>query len=249
MARLTLFGFYNYDNTLFDDIVLPDGINKEYVINEIMKRGDLYTYHQALDMLKFNIKCWFSQKSYDFEMMFAALRAEYNPIENYDRKEATSRTHSQNSEDSIIRSNSKSGSDVTTGSNTANTSANLTRSEQLRDNSSNVESVSAYNAADFQNANKSDLTKSATTSSQDDTLSNAKSDSRAKTDYGSFVNERETNNHGSSFNESEEVRVHGNIGITTNQQMIESEMLMRSRFNIYEVIAAQFEREFLIQVY
>lgn len=225
MARLTLNGFLNYDNTLFDNVVLPEGINKDFVINEIMKRGDLYPYHQALGPLKFNIECWFSRRFFDFQMLFDALRAEYSPIENYDRKESISRTHEKN------------GEDVTTGNNTANTTANLNRNESLSDNTSNLESVSAYNAVDFQNANKADMVKEARTNSEDRTSSNASSNSTASTKYGS------------GYVEGEENRIHGNIGVTTNAQMIAGEIELRSKFDLYAVIASQFEKEFLIQVY
>ena len=42
---------------------------------------------------------------------------------------------------------------------------------------------------------------------------------------------------------------HGNIGVTTNQNMIEQELELLKRFNIYDWIAAKFERELCIQIY
>lgn len=43
-------------------------------------------------------------------------------------------------------------------------------------------------------------------------------------------------------------RVHGNIGVTTNQQMIQSELELR-KFDIYQYISAEFENDLLMQVY
>lgn len=215
--RLTLNGFYNYDNTLFDGVVLPEGVDKPTLINEIMKRGDLYTYHQSLEALKMNITYWFSRRSYDFQMMFDALRAEYSPIENYDRKESISRTSTKN------------GADTTTGENTATSNSNLGRTESL----TSVDGVSAFNASDFSDAAKRD----SSTESHDNTYSNANGTNVTTTEYGS--GEKQT----------EENRIHGNIGVTTAQQMINEEINMRMRFDLYRVIADQFEREFLIQVY
>lgn len=43
-------------------------------------------------------------------------------------------------------------------------------------------------------------------------------------------------------------RVHGNIGVTTSQKMIEEELNLR-RYDLYNVIAELFENEFLSQVY
>ena len=49
--------------------------------------------------------------------------------------------------------------------------------------------------------------------------------------------------------ETENTRVHGNIGVTTSQQMIESEMSLRAKYDIYKIISREFEREFLVQIY
>lgn len=225
MSRLTLNGFYNYDNTLFDNVVLPDGINKEYVINEIMKRGDLYTYHQALGPLKRNIEDWFSRRFFDFSMILNALRGEYSPLENYDRKENISRSHAKN------------GSDTTTGTNEATTGSTLSHSETVSDSAADTNKSSAFNAADFVDVSKTESIKNAGINSNDSTASNASSETSATTVYGS------------GFTESEENRIHGNIGITTNQAMAREELELRARYDLYTVIADQFEREFLIQVY
>lgn len=45
-----------------------------------------------------------------------------------------------------------------------------------------------------------------------------------------------------------EGRIHGNIGVTTSQQMIESELVLRSR-NLTNMIADVFIKELLIHVY
>ena len=88
--RITLFGFYNYDPTLFDDVTLPEGIEKDYMINEIIKRsGDLFPYHQALPYLKTNITMWFNRNYSQFEKMINALLLDYVANENYDRIESS----------------------------------------------------------------------------------------------------------------------------------------------------------------
>ena len=94
MDRVTLWGFYQYDKTLFDDIVLPEGIEKENLVAEIMKNsGDLYPYHQVAEYLKRNITYWFARRLFDFGRIYEALRMEYSPIENYDRKENNTRDY------------------------------------------------------------------------------------------------------------------------------------------------------------
>lgn len=46
-----------------------------------------------------------------------------------------------------------------------------------------------------------------------------------------------------------ESHIHGNIGVTTNQQMIEEELKLRNRYNIYDIIADSFKKDFCLMVY
>lgn len=214
MGRITLYGFYQYDKTILDEIILPEGMDREMLIAEIIKNsGELYPYHQQPDMLKLNVKNWFSRNLYNFTQMHTALTAEYSPIENYDRTET------------INRVTENSGSDTET---TTLGSKNIT---QTIGNSENVTGVSAYNASDFTNREKE-------TANNSDTITSTDSGSdTAKTDYGMKRTETENN------------RIHGNIGVTTSQTMITEEIKLRTRYDLYKVIAQMFEHEFLIQVY
>lgn len=46
-----------------------------------------------------------------------------------------------------------------------------------------------------------------------------------------------------------ELRAYGNIGVTTNQQMLKEEMMIRQNVNLYDVLAEMFFREFCVYVY
>ena len=214
MARITLWGFYQYDSTLFDGVVLPDGIDKDNLVANIMRNsGDLYPYHQIPEYLKRNITFWFSRRLFDFERMYEALRVEYSPIENYDRKENTTRNYENSGTDK---------ESTTLGSTT--TSTNIGSND-------NENKVSAYNENDYTNREKD-------TQSYNSTLTN--------TGSGTDVTQTE---YGLKRKEVEDIRVHGNIGVTTSQQMIESEMELRAKYDIYKIISREFEREFLVQIY
>ena len=214
MSRLTLWGIYQYDKTLFDDIVLPAGIDKDNLISDIMRNsGDLYPYHQVPEYLKRNINYWFARRLFDFERMYEALRVEYSPIENYDRKENTTRNYENSGTDK---------ESTTLGSTT--TSTNIGSND-------NENKVSAYNESDYSNREKD-------TQSYNSTLTNT----------GSGTDTKQTE-YGLKRKEVEDIRVHGNIGVTTSQQMIESEMSLRAKYDIYKIIAREFEREFLVQIY
>ena len=88
MANMTLIGLYNYDNTLFDNLTLPEGINKDIAVNEILMRsGEFEVLYSNLEFNKYQIGKW-SEKHYrTFEKWIRALNIEYEPLENYDRME------------------------------------------------------------------------------------------------------------------------------------------------------------------
>ena len=230
MARITLWGFYQYDKTLFDNIVLPDGIDKDNLVSEIMRNsGDLYPYHQVPEYLKRNITFWFSRRLFDFDRMYESLRMEYSPIENYDRIEDIKREYKDSGTDTEI---------LTLGSSTTSSHTG-TDTDSTQGGGSNEKGVSAYNEDGYTNREKDTEThNSNNTQTYNSTVTNTGSGTdKTQTDYGK------------QRTETENTRIHGNIGVTTSQQMIESEMSLRAKYDIYKIISREFEREFLVQIY
>lgn len=71
-------------------------------------------------------------------------------------------------------------------------------------------------------------------------------DSENSTDVKTDSTSNEKGN--SNGTENETSRIHGNIGVTTTQQMINQELELR-KINIYEMIAELYESEFFIRCY
>lgn len=87
-AKITLIGMYNYDNTLFDGLELPEGYNKETFIDSlIMEHGEKCVLYSDFNYLKACISAWGRKWSLELSRIYEALTAEYNPIWNYDRNE------------------------------------------------------------------------------------------------------------------------------------------------------------------
>ena len=97
MSRITLWGFYNYtDKTLFDSAPMPEGVDKQELVDLIMiECGDLFPYYQQPHYLKMQIDNFFRRKKPNFDRMLEALNAEYDPLENYDKKEDWSDTFNE----------------------------------------------------------------------------------------------------------------------------------------------------------
>lgn len=234
MPRITLYGMIQYDKTLFDGVVLPDGLNRDILINEIISRsGDLFPYYQSPPMLKINISYWFLRRRYDFEQMYKALTATYNPIENYDRHETSSRNYTNSGRDVTERKYK----DVNRREDTTTLGTQTTTIS----GGESTEYVSAYNTNEYANRNKTDNSSNGTTSnSGEDKYVNS---TNTSADDNSIVN------YGAVRDETALLRAHGNIGVTTNQEMISAEEEMRTKYDLYAMIAELFEREFIVQIY
>lgn len=88
MQRLTLIGFYNYDATLFDGLVLPEGYDKQTFIDSLLlEHGEKLVLYSNPDFMKNAIEAWGRKWSLELGRIYEALTAEYNPLHNYDRHE------------------------------------------------------------------------------------------------------------------------------------------------------------------
>ena len=107
--RMTLYGMYQYDPTLFDGVILPEGMDKALMVNQIIRQsGDLFPYYQVPPQVKAAITEWFTRRKANFAKLWQGFTAEYNPIENYDRQEDSTETPN------ITHTLSNSGQDAST---------------------------------------------------------------------------------------------------------------------------------------
>lgn len=200
-ATLSLLGLYQYDNTIFNELVLPEGMDKQlYINNLLMETAEMEVLFSNPATMRSVIGIWSSAHLNSWAKMWNTTKLEYNPIENYDRQEDWTDNNKTNSK---VQSK-----DVGTGKN---------------------HSTDISKAAGFDSGNL-------VTSGQNDNDSNNES-----TQIG--------NSEGNSNEELKHTgRVHGNIGVTTSQQMIEEERRVAD-WNMYEYLIDKFKQQFLLLVY
>ena len=88
IQRMTLIGMYHYDNTLFDNVSLPAGYDKETFINSLLlEHGEKCVMYTDVDFMKFSLGVVSRKWYHEFERIYVALNEEYNPLHNYDRHE------------------------------------------------------------------------------------------------------------------------------------------------------------------
>ena len=204
-AKVTLIGmnifFANMNDDLFKDLVVPEGLDKQVLTDNILLRGGefevIYSNASALQSL---IGIWSGKMQPTFERWVNALAIDYAPLENYDRHEQW------NDHQEGTGSSDSTGSVSTTTSDTSE----LTKS--------------AFNESGYSPYEKTTNSGTLGSSTTDGTDTEMENDS------------------------AHVGRIHGNIGVTTSQQMLEAELNL-GYWNIYEKISELFLQEFTIPVY
>ena len=91
-SKVTIVGLYNYDDSLFDNMLLPDGIDRGNLIYNILERaGDFALLYPDFDFMKMMIGVWSKNCYVVITKLLRTTQVEYDPIENYNRRGEISR--------------------------------------------------------------------------------------------------------------------------------------------------------------
>lgn len=193
-----------YDNDLFDDILLPAGIDHDTVVNTILSESALNTpMYPEHDLFKMMIQNFFRKYYNNFERYNMAMSEEYTPNENYHK-----------TDERTIRDN-------------VNKVQNLdgTQVNSLNENGDTENFRMAFDSGEYK---KTDRGTSRTTNN--DTY---KQNDKTTTD---------SNRNGTIITNS-----NGLTGVYTNQRLVEEEVKLRSKYNVYKYISDLFYDEFMIK--
>ena len=220
VSKITLLGMYQFDNTLFDNIVIPEQLNKDVLAFKILQEGAEYPcIFTEYEFLKASINNFFAIHLRTFKKWCDALEIEYNPLENYNRTEEWT--------DSKTDSWNDSGNENGSTTNTSSTSTSAAGS------SGTTNTKSAYDSNAFVNDTSSDT---------------STSDSSSTSINDSGTNSLATSNkHDGKENNTHTGHLFGNIGVTTSQQMLQAEIDVQ-KFNVYNEITTMFLNEFCVMV-
>ena len=261
IAKLTMIGLHewmlDHNDDLFRDLTIPAGIDKTTLVNNILMRGGefevLYSNPYFMQTI---IGTWSSKWQRTMEKWLAALSIEYDPLNNYDRTEIYTdiRSEGEKTSNTMKENGALSSNEGNTGSESIKREENAlgTDSSDSEGDGSSTNTVSAYDASDYQAHDKNESANHGTnisnslTSAQGETTRDT-SDDKTRND---FTYKDADSNTDRSLESSIEHSAHlyGNIGVTTSQQMLESELDI-AKWNLYEQITDLFLNEFCIYVY
>lgn len=229
----------DYLPTLLDGCsVVPSPIDPDILRSQIMLECGLLTpLYSEPAVMKAAIKQWFNARSWTFEHLVKLIEAEYSPIENYDRNE--SYTKSIDSFRDIDETESGTNSrDVT-----ERLSDSDTTTRSVEGDLTTEQEVSAYNSSSYVDSQKSTVTDGQAITTETEYGKTTTTDDDVT--YGKKTNTSDDLDHDEHY----EGRTHGNVGVTTNQQMMEQELALLAKFNIYSWIAKQFSADLMLQLY
>lgn len=154
--RIPLMSLYNYDNSIFDGLSLPGGIDKELLIDRIMIRGGEYeSVYTSVPFLKSAISNWSATHRHLIDRWLEVYNKDFEPLENYDRIEDW--TDDGN--------NTTKGTGSTKGSDEAHAQGNVT----------GTNTISAYNTNNLVNDNGTSQGNTTNTTSSTQTNSTTES--------------------------------------------------------------------------
>lgn len=222
------------DKTLFDNIELPTGKytatlpngdlkdleitpDKETLVNTILDEvAEYQPYTIDVDVMKMKINNFFKKNKEGFSRLIALNLVTYSPIENTDRYESSIDTYAR---DTTIKDTGVNSEDTTDVSKGSITNGGTTTDENT---------ISAYDSDTYQ-----PNTKQVHTDDTSQVTANNNTSNVTGTNANTHIDDiDDTTKHN--------LRTHGNIGVTTNQQMMTQEVDFWNKFNFYDMVANKF---------
>lgn len=278
-ATLSVLGLYEWDNTLFDLLSIPEALDKQTLINNLLAElAELEVIYPNPIVMKNLIGVWSAKQLDIWERLYATTQYEYNPIENYDRQESgtdggtnnTTHTGTDGRTEAITNGGTDTRAETIQDSGTEGVSTSSSVSKTGQDSITGTDTKGHWKAGFDSVASGDDDGLVKETRDQDDGTTttqygNTESGSGSSTTtfgktqgiqesstYGKTQNVTESKTFGSSINETKSgthtLRAHGNIGVTTTQEMIKQQREIET-FNLYDIIIDDFRMRFCILVY
>ena len=238
MKKVNLYNLYKVTSTAEEPLLMPsDNLdlfpfmlyykdNYQDFDNLIAKKySDFYpvwnldkvlNVEAVLKNFQMDVKSELRMKYDNYNRLYEAMGLEYSPLENYDRTETETTTHS--------------GTDTLTDS-IGKVSTSTKYGENVQSNQYGSQSNSTKSAVyGFNSSTGSpDGEETESIGSKSDTLTTA-----AKTDENTTEARTDTHETVKNLTDIRENKTHGNIGVTTSQQMLQSEIDLRKAYCFYE---------------
>lgn len=236
-SKITMIGMYDimkYDGVdLFELLSLPDGIDKDTVVADILQTSSEFeVMYSSPQFIHDSIRYWSKKWFWTFDKWIKAINIEYSPLDNYDRHEEWTDDNTHSDDDSLSSKRTETGNVSGSSSGDTTSQNNGTSDVETLKSAFDSGSYSPYEDVKSASADNSAI------HNQDQTTSS----SNTVDDYG------ETKKNAGQFQNVHKGYMHGNIGVTSSQDMLQQELDV-AMFNLYDRITDIFIQEYCIPVY
>lgn len=208
------------DPTFWNGVSLPTSVSSVNFVNYLLNRsGMLYAWIQDAAKLKTAVTQWSAYRIADWNRMQTALTEQYNPVYNYFKEEL--------------------GSEEIAKHKGTKRSRNYKDSYEPGVIMTNTGSVAAYNSSTEQETGQTVVTPSG----DPDVRSGLAADNYE------LEQDIDANTYDKDVHSFTNRVTQGNIGTVTSQAVIREELELRVGNSLLEIIAAEFEDKFCMQVY
>lgn len=207
--------------------------------------------------------------SQNWDALWKAVTSEYSPLENYDRTTTITETNTRGDTKTVDYEHTDTDTGTLKRDSTTSDTGTLKRDSTVSDTgtlktdnanaSDTASNIYAFDSATATPANSATNTNTgSSTDTHDLTTTTADTDTHdlttttADTDTHNLTYKRtstETHDNNVSESNSHNERVHGNIGVTTSQQMLKSEFDVRARYRFYEQIFKDIDKCLTLAIY
>ena len=88
MTTLSILGLYQYNNQLFDGLRLPEGVDRETLVNNLLaETAEFEVLYPDAEFMANMIAAWSEKELPVWEKLESTLHYDYDPISNFDRHE------------------------------------------------------------------------------------------------------------------------------------------------------------------
>lgn len=228
-STMSLLGLYNNNPGLFGELELPDGVDRDSIVNNLLaETAEFEVLYPSPLFMQSMIGIWSHKELPVWTKLYETTQYKYNPIQNYDRKEKWS-------EDENVDKNLDA---QTTGTSKTQSEQSGKGHVESEDHAGTDHYTSAYNETDFTPTGK-DNSDGQTIR---DSTSSYEGDVNVSSSDGTISDEKTKR----GLDRSGEIE--GSTGFYTKQKMIEQERDIVS-FNISNYIIDSFKKRFCLQIY
>lgn len=218
--------YHNHNIDPWENCTTPEPIDKDLLISYIMLRcGLLQPIYGEPNIFKMQIKMWFDSNQWRMEHLVKMLLADYAPAENIFEHDEWTEEHTGTDSDGGTQTFAHGETHTLSGKDTDT------------DSTSTEHTVAAYNASTYQEDSKDQR------------------GGKIETEYGKkdTASGTDTTTFGKTFTHGETIDYtrdrNGNVGVKSSSDLMQEELNLLERFNVYETLASWFEKANMIQIY